>query len=89
MKFMRPPKLSTDIPKYAHHVNADVNLDNVTSFKKGREAYYPDNEGIPTIEFTFIGGGTVVWYFDRGDESLIMRTMNEISDSTPEAKDEK
>lgn len=53
MKFKEPPYLHHNRPKYAHHTNKAVNLSLVTSIHIGRERYYPDNEGIPILIFTF------------------------------------
>jgi len=43
--------------------NPIINLCNVTKIEKGKHAWYPDNIGFPTIEFTFIDGELVRWAF--------------------------
>jgi len=68
---VRPPKERSSYSKYSAHTNEAVNLDLVLTVTKAREAYYPDNEGIPVIRFWFGDKNYHQWYFDRGEESQI------------------
>lgn len=61
---------------YKDHVNKVVNLNNVTTASVKREAYYPDNEGIPVVRFDFIDGSSHDWYFDKGQEKQAETTLN-------------
>lgn len=69
MNITKPPHENVSITKYSNHTNSSVNLDKVLLIKKTREAYYPDNEGIPAIQFWFGGNDYHLWYFDKGRES--------------------
>lgn len=68
-KFLRPPKQRSSYPKYSDHVNKSVNILNVVSVSIGRQNYYPDNKGIPTVIFDFVGGGEHQWYLDTDNEA--------------------
>jgi hypothetical protein len=70
MNIIKPPKERTSAPKYSAHTNRPVNYDKVLTVCAGREAYYPDNEGIPVIEFWFGGENKHQWYFDKGEDKL-------------------
>lgn len=78
MNLIKPPKEHTQIPKYTDHTNEVINLDKIWSFKKSRETYYPDNEGIPTIRFWFGQDGFHSWFFDKNEETLRDDTYNSI-----------
>jgi hypothetical protein len=77
-KFISPPKERTSMPKYRDHTNEPVNLSTVTKVCASRERYYPDDEGIPVVKFTFVGGGNHLWYFDKGEEGEVKKTIASI-----------
>lgn len=77
MKFIQPPYKNTKNHKYKDHTNCIINLDNVTAIESAREAYYPDNEGIPSIRFHTVGEQQI-WYFDREDEKLRDTTIKKL-----------
>ena len=66
---LQPPYQRTQNYKYSGHTNLVVNEDRVMTIEKAREAYYPDNEGIPVIRFWFGGKDFHDWYFDKGKET--------------------
>jgi hypothetical protein len=69
MKMLVPPKERTYNHKYKNHTNPPVNADRVLTMEAARQAYYPDNEGIPIIRFWFGGKDYAEWYFDKGEEN--------------------
>ena len=56
--------------KYGPRDNTPVNMDVIERAEKGRERYYPDNEGIPTINFFREGKLTYQWMFEKNEEAL-------------------
>jgi hypothetical protein len=61
-KFITHPEGEVKIGKYDFKNNA-INIELVTKTEKTREHYYPDNEGVPTLTFHFIGGTKEQWLF--------------------------
>lgn len=82
MNFVHCSKKSTT-GRYAN-TNNPVNMSNVATFSAGKENYYPDNQGVPSIIFTIDGNLTVKWVYERYDVKLrdsdyeyICRKVNE------------
>lgn len=72
MKFIKCSISNLKNHKYnpgSHSPNNDVNLDHVITFKKGRLNYYPDNEGIPIIQFT-TPNGVITWMYSFYEEYM-------------------
>lgn len=61
-------KSETTNTKYGPRSNDPVNLSVVERIAVGRERYYPDNEGIPVIEFYREGKQIYQWFFDKDEE---------------------
>lgn len=50
-------------------VNSAVNLSLCTVIRRGFHKWYPDNKGLPSIEFVLIGGANyVTWVFSTEAE---------------------
>lgn len=69
MKIIYPPYKHHSSPKYEEHKNKAINMENVTTISIGRENYYPDNKGIPTLDFGFIGGNGHRWFLISEEEA--------------------
>jgi hypothetical protein len=79
IKFVLPPSERTKNRRYSDHTNEAVNMLNVASIGCFRTSYYPDNEGIPIITFTYTSGLETDWYFDKGQEKLVKKTFNKLT----------
>jgi hypothetical protein len=71
-------KLKLNNAKYGPRENSPVNLSVIERIEKGRERYYPDNEGIPAIIFYRDGKNVYQWMFDKGEEQLRDKCFNRI-----------
>lgn len=56
--------------KYGPRNNDPINLSVIERVSKGRERYYPDNQGIPVIQFFRDGKLIYQWMFERDEENL-------------------
>lgn len=88
MNFMKipflvsPPHENISNRRYRDHVNRVVNFDLVQTLHKSRKSYYPDNDGIPTIVFSFGEKDRHDWYFDKGEEVLRDEIFDDLTGKT-------
>lgn len=66
MKLIAAPKYTKQNKYGSQHKNHVINLANVNCMIKTRMHWYPDNEGVPSIKFSF-PNDVVEWIFDTDD----------------------
>lgn len=77
--FIKPPIEIVTYLRGDEIVNKAINISLCTSVKKSRLKWYPDNDGIPSIEF---GGIDEKWVFNSDksrDETYNLLVNNEFS----------
>lgn len=76
--FFKPVKTNIDHSKYKNHKNLPVNAERILTISAAREAWYPDNEGIPVIRFWFGDKDYHDWFFEKGFEEIRDRVIESL-----------
>lgn len=69
--------------RYDKHVNVAINLLNVISFSRSKYAWYPDNEGVPSLAFSMIGRDEALEWIFRTEQDREAKYQELLSYSAP------
>lgn len=65
--------------RQAYKINRRINLCHCISVHKSQYKEYPDNQGIPSIVFSFSNGKQLEWRYSRSQESLRNKDFDNVS----------